>query len=250
MIYIPSLNTIKAFLRMGWAVVKQYPIGSFTRFIHAIFTVPLLALVWSQLIGSNYLSYFIVSFFIILPVRNIYQVEPYTLKLKEGWHLALTKPIPSFWYFALFWLSKIFVPSILTILAASIVLSWMGIPTSALTIIAAFLLTIVFRIAEMYFIAAFSYYVYNIWGVGGILVFFELLLGGILFPLSLLAPPYQKILSFLPFYHVAYANIQAILTGVPAWHSYALVVMWSVAIIVIAYPIHRRGWKRFESQGG
>ncbi len=229
-----------------------YPLSILGLLVRSSVLLLLFTLVWNGLVSNNadFLPYFIVAYFFIIPVWWTWTAEEYTQNIREGWTLTITKPLTPFLYHILAKLGELFIEQGILIIAGLIVAAYFGVTIHIITLIEISIILLIWRVAEVYFLSSPSYFVYSTWGISVGFRLTELFLGGLFFPLNLLPSSIQNLLSYIPFYHSGYVMIKAVLTGNLPLFSVAYLLGSSLLLIIIGYGIHKAGWRHFESQGG
>ncbi len=253
------MNKYFSFFIRGYKKFYEYPQRIFFNFILSVMLVFLLSTVWFYFIGGDfveYIKYFLIVELFLSPFFIAASVQQgYYLLSNEGWNITLSKPIHNLLAFIMRALGEQFISIIFNGIVVVIVLYLIGFSASILTILL-FVLLLIFVILYHslmgYIIGGIGFFTYKTWGFfilkGGI----EAFAGGAAAPLYIFPKSAIKLLSFLPFAYAIYYPAQFLLTGDITIFTTALtgLIIWNSIFFIIGYLIHKKGMKKFESQGG
>jgi ABC-type uncharacterized transport system permease subunit len=253
------MNKYFSFFIRGYKKFYEYPQRIFFTFILSVMLVFLLSTIWFYFIGGEFIEYikyflivelFLSPFFISSSVNSEYSILANT-----GYNITITKPVYSLFVFITHSLGQNFVSIIFNGIVVIIVLYLIGFSASILTILL-FLILLIFVILYHslmgYIIGGIGFFTYKTWGFfilkGGI----EAFAGGAAAPLYIFPKSAIKLLSFLPFAYAIYYPTQFLLTGDITIFITALtgLIIWNSIFFIVGYLIHKKGMKKFESQGG
>ncbi len=223
--------------------------GMLLHVINPIIFIIIMQLIWSSLLNEDYLDYF-VAVMLLIPNFTYYSdiSSQFNQSIKKGWDISFAKPINTFLLRAFYIAGKYFLPYCINFSIG--LLYFMFFSTSKINPLVAiisipFITLLEFSLA--YLISLFSHLFYSIWGIRVLVRISDVVMGGKIFPLYLVR---NNVIFLLPFANKSFFIADAILKSYVPLSSYVNLILWSITIIVVAYPFHRAGWKRFEAQGG
>jgi len=246
------MNKYLSSFLIGAKQILQYRGMVIGDFLAQIITAFFLIMVWSALIKTDFTAYFIVVTFLIFGNRSLYVpiTNQFDQELRHGWCLVLGKPIGWFSFTSLWLVGLTMVRYTIGAIFGMLLLFYMGISFSILTLLLSIPFIVLFEITVAYFISSFSYFIYGTWGIRAMINICDRMLGGSVIPLSLVSKEYISLLLLLPFANKTYSIAIAILDGTIPIEAYGVLIIWSIALFIIGWIIHSKGMERFESLGG
>lgn len=112
---------------------------------------------------------------------------------------------------------------------------------------------VLFNIALYSTIGLLSFWITKTWGISDLFEMIQWVLGGALLPLTLFPEAFQGILKLTPFYYLQFTAAQIYLsqiTTAQALVSMAILIGWSLFLLVIAAFMIKKGMKKLEIFGG
>ena len=218
--------------------------------INPLIFILIISTIWSSLLNENYMDYF-VALFLLIPNFQYYSSisSEFNQSIRKGWDLSFGKPASPFLIKSFYIAGKHFLPYVFNFVVGFtyfVFISNAKVNFLVAILSIPFITLIDFSIA--YFISLFSHYFYSVWGIRVFVRVFDTIFGGNAFPLYLLQN--GNFLFFLPFANKAFFIADAILKGYIPINAYLSLILWSLVLFAISYAFHKKGWKKFEGQGG
>ncbi len=234
---------VKESLQFKWAILGNV----FSSFISLF----LLASVWTVFFPRDYLPYFI-GVYLILPSFQVYSyiAHEYANIIMKGWDLTMAKPANTFLIKTLYMYGTYAPDYLINLVIGTLTLYFFNINFNLPVVIVSLPFILIFEMALAYFITSFSYFFYTTWGIRVLLRLLDTVFGGFVFPLYLLSEQGKAIVFSFPFAHKCFFVVDGMLNNYIPFSSYINLVLWSMILFIIAFPLHKKGWKKFEGLGG
>ncbi|MCD6549251.1 hypothetical protein J7K41_00865 [Candidatus Micrarchaeota archaeon] len=253
-----SVNAYISILRRGIKRYYAYPYRLiFSLSLNLMFVV-LLTVLWSHLLHEDALyltQYFLLSEYVVVGRVMPYVESKYSSSIKQGWCLYFLKPVRLSTAIGSEVIGYQMVETSVSILTGYLLMILTGFvpqPHTVILLPVVLLLITIYDFVIEYIIGGLAFYMYDVWGVNHVYGTVAYALSGGLVPLSSFPGWAQKMLDWLPFPFRRYYMIQFLLTGELSYLVMGGITLffWSIMLGIFGYLLHRRGWKRFESQGG
>jgi ABC-type uncharacterized transport system permease subunit len=254
--FINTKNSVKASFQAGLKEALQFKGVIYSNIFVSIIRAFLMISIWGAIFGfQDIFPYLITLSFLLIPgIMPLFRVmnEHYETKIKEGWSLAFSKPLDPFLFSAFYSTGRVAFSILISIITGIAILFFLGYSINILLFAIAFIVVFLFDFSVAYFIAGFSYFFYRLWGLRVITATFYMLFSGLSFPLIKVSQSLIELLKFFPFTLRGHFLAISLLNNDIALfiHSVLFLFLYSLALMLIGYQIHKLGMKKFESQGG
>jgi viologen exporter family transport system permease protein len=104
-----------------------------------------------------------------------------------------------------------------------------------------------------YSVALLAFWMLEISTIVFIIYSFEYFLSGHMFPLGIMPPAFQQVLSWLPFTYELYFPISILLgqvSGAELWRGLAIQTGWVIVMALVARRLWRNGLRHYQAVGG
>ncbi|MEM4295553.1 MAG: hypothetical protein QXS91_01970 [Candidatus Anstonellales archaeon] len=254
--FVNPVLSIKASFLAGLKETKQFKGIIYSNVITVMLRAFLMISIWGSIFGfQNIMAYLVMLSFIILPgVMPTFRLinEYYESKIIEGWSIAFSKPLDFFLFSAFYSTGRVIISYIISIIAGIIILHYLGYEINIMMLFISILFIFIFEISIAYLLCSFVYFFYHLWGFRVVIATFYMLFSGLSFPLIYISQDFLNILQFFPFsirgHFIALSLLNNDFLSLSKYLF--MLTLFSILFFAIGYFIHKRGIKKFESQGG